>query len=228
MIAHDSKEYMVLNKQCGDPQPNPLPVFISSSRPDDQLILVIGHATGDGSCFFHSIGQLLFPDSYDKQGVVQFRKQLADEFTIDDLYTLDDGLIVWNEVSDYIPFYANAQELQQDVNNLPDELQPAVQASINELYQEKKAYIADPSEWAEDWTIRYISEKFHVNILVYSNDNKKFTVTTVIHPDWPVAFIYNMTEQHYQPMFGLKHKTLFKYKTVKKYLQGQVLGTELP
>ena len=147
------------------------------------------------------------------------RKRISDSFTYNEYRRLGDGLKAVLDLTSVVDI--NIPELlDYDVVNIikmePNESE--LLRISNTLFKRYKEHISRRRVYADEFMVAYTSKFLKINIVVVA-DNGVVTSGTQLIDAYPTIFVYNISQVHYEPLFGINGQKIFSWDEVKQILK---------
>lgn len=175
---------------------------------------------GDGSCFFHSVIQLIDPLNNNNEELgLRLREDLAEKFTLKDYIDSMDKMFAKTRLTEVYPdLNINYPDLNilQIIRRIPDkELRTDLRAAVNEQFEEYKEVFFDTREYADVPMFNYIARKLRLNIFFYqTNIPNRFVSGSTISQHRKSIFLYNIDNHHFEPLFGINGERKFSWASI--------------
>lgn len=206
-----------------------------------------GTSPEDGSCFFHSVLQLLKPDIDVKKEGLTLRKKLASLFELEDYISLQNGTTALTTFLELLKQHSTKLEksistktdkssdlykrIEKNSSNITNVMEIFELSSLSDKekeYLEGLLIVSYESfvnklnsckEWADSWMIEFICKQLECNIIIIDSKSYKAVSSCKINIQQPFIFVMNIEQTHYVPLFGMNGIRIFSYDEVKQIVQ---------
>lgn len=205
-LAEDREYKEYVDEGCGTE-----PVVFGS------LLLHPTKAVSDGNCFFDSVKTCMNI----AEDVQTFRKNLAEQFTLDEFLHLSQGWIALGLISDYVEnpdTIHSPEDLKKAIQSLEENKRKKVLEVLRKEQKQCQAKIAKNGEWAEEWMTAFVSKVLQMNIIVFENAARQFQMFRERLPMKPFIFLYNFSQTHFTPMENNDGSRIFSEETIREGL----------
>jgi hypothetical protein len=169
-------------------------------------------AIGDGNCFFHALGEMIIAD-WSPEKSLKMREFISSKFSFDEYLQLENCNLALMNLFEGRPQFNDIVLTSLDKSSLDalavsPEVREEIKTCLEVDWKRYSQKLATPGVWAEEWMVGFSATVLGINILIYTSDSIWMSSRS-LQEGKPVAFIFNWTNFHYDPLMMIDDAEVF-------------------